>query len=1043
MPTPSTPFISVVWATDAYGICTTVFEQNSELLPLLAGVHLPAWVASAHAIDGPGMATRVELALTQNETFRFELCIVCEDAAIRSVVITGMPRLRHDAVREGFTGSIVDVTEQREALEHALRSEAEHRLIVDNSTDLIAHCGPDGRYIHISSAYTKIMGWTPQEMVGQLVTDFLHPDDRAHAHAALLRVFNGLGSTDVVEVRKRDTTGRYVSLGTKACNVVDPVTGQSLGAVLVSRDITLEKEMLHRIERMAEQNVALIENSPDIMLLLDQRGMILHANDAVYSVLGYRSQELLGRPALAHIGSGDNAETAHNLMKLGLREGYLSWTVACQCKNGQIVQLAWSMRRPPGSDVIYATARDVTESHRTRLALQQTHEHVRTLLESIDDGFFSVNKNWEITYSNTLAAAFVGVDRDASVGKIIWDVAPDIAESSLAPVYRRAMAQRESTSFELLYEPTGVWLRGRVYARDDGLSVFFHDISERVESDKVIRESERRLSEMLSITPAGYVLTDAGGIVREVNPALCQLSGYSRGELIGSDIVSILIDGERSPALNVRQHEQQVHALETVIRHKHGQQVYALVNQTIEWGADGQPRSMTAFITDITERKHAEARLEQLATRDALTGLPNRAWINQRVQAMLKETRDNSHTTVLFIDLNRFKQVNDSMGHATGDRLLQQVGRRLQSCMRPGDVVARLGGDEFVVAANCSSCDAAAAIAERLLASLRTPFLVDGLEMGIGASIGISLSDAGTATQELLFQNADTAMYKAKACGDGAYQFFEPEMSVAAKRRLQLEMAMQRALEYGQFELHYQPRVDLQTLRVRGMEALLRWNHPDLGQIAPLEFIPIAEERGHIESIGQWVLREACRWSKHLNDKHGLALRVSVNVSARQLRSPDLVLQVAQALQESGLPAAALELELTESALIDDIEQSADLLCRLKQLGITLSLDDFGTGYSSLSYLKRFPVDVLKLDRSFVNQHPLSVSNVRFLQALVAMAHALDLSVVAEGIETQQVMEALRGSACDEGQGYLFARPMPLLDFERFLQLQLLENVNT
>jgi diguanylate cyclase (GGDEF)-like protein/PAS domain S-box-containing protein len=548
---------------------------------------------------------------------------------------------------------------------------------------------------------------------------------------------------------------------------------------------------------------------------------------------------------------------------------------------------------------------DVTE-HREAL-------DVRTILESIEDGFFTVNRDWEIMYANTLAEVFAGVAPGASTGKVLWDVAPGLEDTTIAATYRQAMERRENASFEAFYDPAGVWLSLRVYAREDGLSVFFHDIS---------------------------------------------------------------------------------------------------------------------------DRKRAEARLEELATRDDLTGLPNRAWLNGHLKAMLGRTQSQAGTTVMFIDLNRFKEVNDSLGHAAGDNLLQQVGQRLQSCMRPGDVVARLGGDEFVVAAPCTGREAAAGIAQRLLKTLTVPFYVDGLEMCVGASIGISLSGQDAATPDLLFQNADTAMYKAKALGESSYQFFEPEMSVEARRRLQIEAALRRALELGQFELYYQPRIDVRTLRLRGVEVLLRWTHPELGRVSPLEFIPIAEERGHIEAIGKWVLREACRVGRRLGDKYGTVLHVSVNVSARQLRSAELVAEVEQALRDSGFPPRALELELTESALIDDTEQSVDVLRRLKRLGVTLALDDFGTGYSSLSYLKRFPVDVLKLDRSFFLEQSLDANGDEIVSALVHMAHALGLKVVAEGIETEDVMETLRACRCDEAQGYLFARPMALQDFDKFLQCE-------
>lgn len=1008
-------------------------QHHPALLPPLNRTSFIEWMGLLHPKDGVWLAALCADAIREQRAFHHEIRVRCTDDTTRWVLVSGMPCFGDDGQFEGFTGAFVDVTEQRDRLEQALRSEAEHRLIVDHSLDLIAHCGADGRYIHVSPSYTQLVGWEPAEMVGQPVADFLHPDDRIRARLGLAEIFNGRDIAHVVEVRKRHRDGHYIFLGTKVRKVCDPATGQVVGAVLVSRDITREKEMLEQIERMAEQNTALIENSPDIMMLLDFEGTILHANKAVEQMLGYRVKELIGRPGMQYICDEAHAQTSANLVAMSQGQAFLSADLPCLRSDGQVLRLAWSMRRPLGSKLIYATARDVTETHRTRLELERAHLQVRTILESIDDGFFSVNKDWEVTYANTLAAAFVGAGRDDVIGKVVWNIANGFAESSVAPHYWRAMERCESTSFEAFYEPAGVYMSTRIYAHDDGLSVFFHDVSARVNSDRAIRESERRLREMIEITPAGYVLIDADGIVQEVNPALCQLSGYSRSELIGSRVSDILLSEGDEAALKVGRLGDQSRALEAVIRHRHGHAVYALVNQTVEISDQGQPLSMTAFITDITERKRAEARLEQLATRDILTGLPNRAWINQHLQAMLGQARADMATTVLFIDLNRFKQVNDSLGHATGDVLLQQVGARLQSCMRPGDMVARLGGDEFVVAANCAGPDAAAAIAQRLLTALKTPFYVGGLEICVGAAIGISLSNQGADTSEQLFQNADTAMYRAKAAGDDAYRFFEPEMSMEARRRLQVEMAMRHALELGQLSLHYQPRIELRSMRIQGVEALLRWNHPELGQIAPCEFIPIAEERGHIEEIGKWVLLEACREAKRLIEQYGAPLHVSVNVSARQLRSAALVGAVVQALRESGLAPNALELELTESALIEDVEQSAALLTRLKNLGVRISLDDFGTGYSSLSYLKRFPVDVLKLDRSFFREQSYSAGNGDFVKALINMAHALGLTVVAEGIETGAAAESLRKAACDEGQGYLFAKPMNVRDLAQWL----------
>jgi len=898
------PLLHLAWSIDAEGRCEAPQAWCPGLLPDMAGMLLTAWLAALAAAEGPTLARALDDVMARQQPFECDLEIACGDGRRRHVLITGLPRQQGG----GYVCALVDLTQRQAALEQATRDAATLRLMVDNATDLVAFCGLDGRYIDVSSSFERSLGWTREQLLGQPAIDFVHPDDHAHANDDMRRILTGEPRPDAIELRKRDTAGQYRALASKTRMVLDPGTGECLGAVFVSRDIGQEKEMRRRLERMAE----------------------------------------------------------HNL----------------------------------------------------------------TLIESIDDGFFSVNQAWEIVYANNRAAAFVGVDRDAALGKIVWDVAQGLAESVVGQHLRTAMERRESISFETFYEPVGVWVSERIYAHEEGLSVFFHDISDRVAREQQIRDSERRFRETIHITPAGYVFVNGDGIVEDINPALCQLSGYSREELVGKPVAALLVAGAAGAALNIGHTGDGGQALETVLVHRQGHHVVALVNQTIELDAQGEAVSLTAFIIDITERKRAEARLEELATRDTLTGLPNRNWINRRVSHMLNQGHGHGHTTVFFIDLNRFKEVNDSMGHATGDRLLRQVGKRLQSCMRPGDVVARLGGDEFVVAANCIGREAATAIAERLLATMNLPFIADGMEMRVGALIGISVAGADATSTEELFQKADTAMYKAKARGDASFQFFEPEMSLEAKRRLQLEAALHRALEQSQFSVHYQPRVDLRSLRTLGVEALLRWDHPEFGRVPPLEFIPLAEERGQIGTIGRWVLGAACRDIQQINDQFGLHLHVSVNISARQLRSPDLIGHVRTALAESGLPADALELELTESALIEDLDQSVEVLQGLKGLGVRLSIDDFGTGYSSLSYLKRLPIDVLKLDRSFIAENP---AGDGFVRALIDMAHVLALSVVAEGIETGAALDALREASCDEGQGYLFARPMPLAELEAFL----------
>ena len=803
----------------------------------------------------------------------------------------------------------------------------------------------------------------------------------------------------------------------------------------VGTGITADKEISLKLEQLAQENRALIEHSPDMLMLIDGTGTIIRVTGPIQRVIGYEPGEVIGRPYLEFVTANTREATLDAVAVILAGNTDIPEFENCWVrKDGGIVHLSWAVRRLAEQGLTYVSARDVTERHQARVALYQANERLSTILDSIGDAFFAVDRNWRITYANSKSMAFASGKPRAMVGEILWEAVPELLASPVFSYYQQAMQTRENVFFDAYYAPTDTWIEARVFAHEDGLSVFFHDIGERRNAERAVRESEQRFREMIEITPAGYVATDASGIVRDVNPAMCELTGCAREEFIGRDILHFLPACPMDGALRIKGGASTAQAKETVLLHKSGHPVYVLLNLSIRRDAQGNALSMTAFVTDITERKKTESQLERLATHDSLTGLPNRALINQRLQAMLDAARPEDSIAVMFIDLDRFKEVNDSMGHAPGDVLLGQVALRLQTSMRPGDIVARLGGDEFVVAAYCSEGrESAAAIAGKLLATLSSPFDIEGNEVFVSASIGISMFAEDGNTKEILFQNADVAMYKAKSGGRNGYRFFEAEMSVEAKSRMVLEHALRRALERGEFELEYQPRVNLKTMAVVGMEALIRWNHPQLGRIPPMKFIPIAEDRGLIEPIGQWVLEEACRQTARLGVMFRRRLHVSVNMSARQLKCVNLAEQVENALKEAGLPGDLLELELTESALIDDMDASVDVLKKLKTLRILLSIDDFGTGYSGLSYLRRFPVDILKLDRSFVRQQSGEASSAEFIKAFVGMSHALRMSVVAEGIETPETLQLLRDAACDEGQGYLFAKPLSLGELEAFL----------
>ena len=470
--------------------------------------------------------------------------------------------------------------------------------------------------------------------------------------------------------------------------------------------------------------------------------------------------------------------------------------------------------------------------------------------------------------------------------------------------------------------------------------------------------------------------------------------------------------------------------------------LYRVVDSHTSSNADSAGRIVRLYGTvhDITERKHAEEKMHYLAMYDALTGLPNRQLFHEQLELVVARARRNGErVAAMFIDLDRFKRINDTLGHATGDMLLREVSVRLNNCVRTNDrvgrdgkldasegQVARLAGDEFTVTLDTlREPQDAARVARRILAELSRPFMLSGQEVVVTASIGIAVYPADGEEAEILLKNADVAMYQAKSLGRNTYQFFAGEMNSAAVEKLRLENDLRRAMERGQLSLHYQIKIDARDGGIVGVEALMRWRHPELGMVPPVTFIPIAEDIGLIISFGEWVLEEACRQSKAWRDAGLPRVTMAVNFASPSFRQPDLVEQVALALRRHGVPSAELCIEATESILMRDADATMTTLKQLRELGVKLSIDDFGTGYSSLSYLRRFPIDQLKIDRSFVNELAVNSDDAAIINAIASLARSLNLDVVAEGVETVEQARLLAEQGCHIMQGYFFSKPVP------------------
>ncbi len=566
------------------------------------------------------------------------------------------------------------------------------------------------------------------------------------------------------------------------------------------------------------------------------------------------------------------------------------------------------------------------------------------------------------------------------------------------------------------------------------VSVYGHDITEREQN----RLQMSKLSSALEQTADSVMITDINGVIEYVNHAFERITGFSAAEAIGSK-PNLVKSGRHDNAFYKKLWDTvlngKVYRDVIINRRKDGSLYYEEKSITPLKDKAGKVINFISAGMDITKRMQAEERLHHLAYHDVLTDLPNRTLFMERLShALLQRHCEGTKVAVLFLDVDRFKTINDTLGHESGDRFLQSFSRLLLGCVRSGDTVSRFGGDEFaILLENVDSVDAVSTVAEKILEALSKPFRVEGPDLYVTTSIGIAMYPDDADNANILLKQADSAMYQAKEAGRNNFKFYSDEMSVRANRRLLLESHLRSALERGEFLLNYQPQIDARDGRIVGAEALLRWNHPKLGAVNPMEFIPILEDIGLISEVGEWVLRAACRQLREWNAASSYPMRIAVNISGRQFSDASLKNQVCSILDEVGLDHELLELEITESVLMQDDKATMENLHELHSMGMKLSIDDFGTGYSSLSYLKRFPVDCLKIDRSFVRDITTDPDDATIVSAIIAMAHRLSLEVVAEGVETRAQLEYLQQSHCDIVQGYFYSPPVPAEEFSELL----------
>ncbi len=804
------------------------------------------------------------------------------------------------------------------------------------------------------------------------------------------------------------------------------------------------RELNARMAYTESRYRAFSEKSPNWITLFDNKGQVVYMNETGRKATGVRQEEV-NSLNFQTIWPGKCRKLARRAMTQVL-QGVWSTFEAELCKNDGS-RVSWEVMLNPvivDSGLvrrILAVATDITERRRAEAAVRESEEKYRTLVENASDAIIIV-QDGKIKYVNPRGERMSGYNSsewyDAPLSEVIH---PDEIARILGNKNRLDDGGNSATYETSLKRKTGDILFIEVsvaeisYFGKPANLVFARDITERKACDAYTRI----LSSAINAAGDQIMIMDSSGIIEFVNAAFERETGYSSNEVIGLHPSVFSADAHAADfyrdILETVRSDSSWHG-EIVNKHKDGSTHVEEMTVTAVQNDEGGAEHFIAIKRNITEKKVYEEKLDFLAFHDPLTGLPNRLMFGDKLYAELLNSELNKRElAVMFLDLDRFKIINDTLGHNIGDELLRNVSERMSKVLRDGDIIARMGGDEFtVILKNIKSSDEVVAVAQRVLDALAKPFQIGGHELFISASIGVSIYPADGSDVESLVKNADTAMYRAKELGRNNFQFYAEALHSRAIDKLNLGNSLRKALENGEFLLLYQPQVDIWDLKITASEALLRWAHPELGLIKPSDFISVAEETGIIVPISEWVVKEACRQNKAWQDAGLPKITVAVNISARFFQQSATADFIKKALEETGLEPQWLELEITESALMDKQEIVAAALADLANLGVRVSIDDFGSGYSSLSNLRRFQTSAVKIDRYFIKEITNNSEDSAIAAAVIAMAHSLKREVIAEGVETLEQLELLRSLECDKMQGYFISKPMPPDEFSEKLR---------
>ncbi|MFS8153207.1 EAL domain-containing protein [Vreelandella titanicae] len=902
------------------------------------------------------------------------------------------------------------------------------------SRDLFCCIDFKGTLLQVNPAFETLLGYSSEKLIGRACGVVIDPLDHPVIEGALQRLHQG-GKVAPFEVRAVSATGKQHWLEVTAS------FGEGV-IYVIARVITRRKaadEQLQRNQRLFKiaGETALIGGWYVDMVdgkfiwsdeLSQIHGMPAGFQPSVEEAFSFYAPESRERLMAAFNACCEDGISFDGEFEVITRQGKHLWVraigKAVRDDEGRIIQ-------------VQGASQDITEQKQLRENLTQLAHRLTMTLDSITDSFFTLDTEWRFTYVNREAERILKRPGGELLGQPIWQSFPDAEGSRFQKEYQRAASEQVAVHFEAFNPRLNSWLEVHVYPSTEGLAVYFRDINERKATEHQLKLLERSVESSTN----GVIIVDAQRAdwpIVYVNAAFERITGYSRSQALERNCR--FLQGEETDPATIKQlkvgiaEQREVHV---VIRNyrRDGTLFWNDLYISPVLDEDGHVTHFIGVQNDISAQREYQAQLTHNAHHDALTGLPNRLLLGQRLEeGCVVARRYQRYIAVLFIDLDDFKPINDTLGHEVGDFILVEVAKRLENELRPWDTVARFGSDEFVVLLpDLAHQDDVIQVVERVLQGLSPPYWYRDSELRITASIGIAINDGTIDNPRQLIQQADLAMYKAKRRGRNTYHWYTEDLNRKVSERVSLRSALQQAIEQQQFELHYQPQIHAPSGRVVGVEALIRWQHPERGNIPPSDFISLAEDTGQIIPISEWVLATACRDAQQLNGLGLGEITMAVNISPMQFQRPGFFASIEQVLASSGLRPALLELELTESVLMESAEQAIQALKHLRALGVQIALDDFGTGFSSLSYLKRLPINRIKIDRSFVRDVISDRHDAAIIEGVVAMAGKMGLEVLVEGVETAEQFGYLLKRHCDYYQGYFFARPMPLGALRDFL----------